>query len=100
MTSRACVRCGAALSGRRDRRYCSGACRTAAGRERRGVRRGLLLELANAVGDPAVAEVSLAEGLTRAAETNPWAAAWVLERRFPERWGPVGRRARDEEWFG
>jgi ferredoxin len=37
VTDRACVACGAPLRGRRDRRFCSGACRVAAHRRRERV---------------------------------------------------------------
>jgi len=34
------------------------------------------------------AEVALAVGVALAASRSWMAAAWVLERRWPERWGP------------
>jgi Transposase len=43
----------------------------------------------------AEAEVILVARMTKAAAAGSWrAAAWLLERQYPERWGPVGERAR------
>jgi hypothetical protein len=60
-------------------------CRTSADADR----------LAAAV-DPAVAEPALVVGIAVAASRDWHAAAWILERRFPQRWG-AGRVAADDD---
>jgi hypothetical protein len=82
---RRCRNCDAVLNGgRRDRRYCDATCRRAAHREReRAARAALVVSL------PLSAELrehELVQAIARAAEQNWRAAAWLLERRYPERW--------------
>jgi hypothetical protein len=80
-----CVTCGAVLSGRSDRRHCSPRCRVAAHRERRQGERELRLRL---VEDVATIEPDVAEAaLVRAAAGDWRAAAFLLERQYPERYG-------------
>jgi predicted nucleic acid-binding Zn ribbon protein len=84
-----CKHCGAAIGGRSDRRFCDPACRVAAHRERHRVsaraRRLRLVERVDAA-EPHIAEVALAFGITEAAREDWRAAAWLLERQFPERY--------------
>jgi hypothetical protein len=41
----------------------------------------------------AEAEVDLVVAMRRAARRGSWkAAAWLLEREYPQRWGPPGKR--------
>jgi hypothetical protein len=91
-----CVRCGTVIAGRRDRRFCSSACRTASHRERHaagaGTRRLRLEELVDAV-EPHLAEAALVAGISEAARESWTAAAWLLERRYPSRWAARGRGA-------
>jgi hypothetical protein len=58
------------------------------------VSRAKLTELVDELEGPR-GEAALVLGVARAAATNWGAAAWLLERRWPERWG-LGRRARVE----
>ena len=93
---RSCDGCGAVLAAtsRPYRRFCSGACRAAAHRrehDTRLVTPGELARLVRAV-DPAVAEVSLVAGIALAARSDWRSAAWLLERRWPERWAHRLRR--------
>ncbi|MDO8307001.1 MAG: hypothetical protein Q7V58_01415 [Actinomycetota bacterium] len=45
----------------------------------------------------ATAEVNALREIEQAAHRGNWrAAAWILERRYPERWGPIGRRRKAE----
>jgi hypothetical protein len=94
---RRCVACAAPLptTGRRDRRYCGGACRAAASTRRRrhgavdidGTAAAIPPELQQAL-DSALAEPRLVALVAAAAGKGQWrAAAWMLERRYPERWG-------------
>jgi hypothetical protein len=46
--------------------------------------------------DPHVAEPALVVGIAVTASRDWKAAAWLLERRFPQRWG-AGRVAVDED---
>jgi hypothetical protein len=84
-----CKHCGAAIAGRSDRRFCDPACRTAAHRARHRVRAGArrlrLVERVDIV-EPDIAEDALALGITQAAREDWRAAAWLLERQFPERY--------------
>jgi predicted nucleic acid-binding Zn ribbon protein len=83
---RRCEQCGKRISGRADRRYCDAACRRAAHRERqRAARAALVVELP--VSTYAIHEQTLVQGIAQAAAENWRAAAWLLERRWPERWG-------------
>jgi hypothetical protein len=68
--------------GRTDRRYHGAACRKLAFRRRQRERE--VPEEAKRE----LSEVGLVEYVARGAETNWRAAAWLLERRYPERWGP------------
>ena len=57
-------------------------------------RQALSPELAEALAR-ATREERLVALVNDAATTNWRAAAWILERRFPQRWGPERLRARD-----
>jgi hypothetical protein len=93
---RRCESCARLLAStsRPDRRFCSPACRQRAYDERRRAadHRGnrpapaLLAELEAAV-ERATDEVRLVAIVAAAAPTNWRAAAWLLSRRWPERWG-------------
>jgi hypothetical protein len=102
-----CRNCGAELpaDSRRNKRYCDAACRRRA-HERR-YRPPAERELAPVV--PITDTSGLAEAVERATDETrlvaivaaesrrTWrAAAWLLERRYPERWGPMRRRPDDE----
>jgi len=107
LAERRCESCGAPLptTARRDRRYCGGACRARASAQRRreaqaaagtavGAGAGLPPELRAAL-DRALAEPLLVGYVARAAQSNWRAAAFILERRYPERWSP-GRTSSGE----
>jgi hypothetical protein len=94
---RRCESCGAVIAGRTDRRYCSGACRVAAHRRahRPPAPRTDLAELVAAL-DATTSEVALTAGVMMAARQDSRAAAWLLERRHPERWAPPASRPAQE----
>jgi hypothetical protein len=109
---RCCESCGRPLgsTSRPDRKFCGHACRQA-GYHRR--RRAAVPK--SAAGEPAVepcpaqlaelervleratSEVVLVGIVAKAASTNWRAAAWLLSRRWPERWGSVRRPVEDDE---
>jgi hypothetical protein len=78
-----CETCGDELpaTARRNRRYCDARCRRRAYEERQA---------------PARPELALVVPVAAAAKTNWRASAWLLERRYPERWAAPPRRADDE----
>jgi integrase len=98
---RRCESCGRPLgsTSRPDRRYCGAACRQAGYERRRRAARAssddtvtavepapaLLAELEAAV-ERATDEMRLVATVAAAAPTNWRAAAWLLSRRWPERW--------------
>jgi hypothetical protein len=82
-----CGSCGSVLTGRSDRRYCSAACRKRAHRQHQLEERRSLEELVGEPAEGACDEPWLVGQITAAAATNWRAAAWLLERRYPERWG-------------
>jgi hypothetical protein len=104
-----CESCGDELPtlARRNRRYCDARCRRRAFEERHAPDAP---ELAPVVPFAAItedehvqellarvlAEERLVAQVAAGAKTNWRAAAWLLERRYPERWGPV-RRQDDQE---
>lgn len=98
---RHCLACGRplALHRRADARYCSTRCRVLAHRRRHGS--GFtpldLDRLAEAAGP--IAEPLLVAAVQAAVIRGSWeAAAWVLSRRWPQRWGaPAGRVGREPD---
>jgi hypothetical protein len=103
---RLCEGCGKPLplSARADRRYHE-PCRAAAYRQRKRERRAAeRVAMERAVVEhagpdypevlaAAIAEPRLVVLMAHAARQGSWrAAAWLLERQFPERWGPPERR--------
>ena len=99
--SRKCEGCTAGISplARRDKRFCSASCRSRfAKRRRREERRAsystpALSELERVLA-AATEETRLVAQVARAAGTGNWrASAWLLERRYAERWGPPPRAA-------
>jgi hypothetical protein len=98
---RLCLACGRTLPAlaRPNRRYCNSACRLLAFRQRHGsgtIRHTVLDRLASAGG--ALSEPRLLAGIQEAAQHDWQAAAWVLSRRWPQRWGPAaGRVAREPD---
>jgi hypothetical protein len=97
-----CEGCGEPLTGpgRADRRFHGGPCRKRAWKRRQLEQQAPELrtaESANAEPAPsldrealleeAVSEPRLLVYVARAAQTNWRAAAWILERRYPTRWG-------------
>jgi hypothetical protein len=96
---RRCENCGATLPtlARPDRRYCNGACRSAAHTKRQREAKQAAsprppTELEAAI-ERAVEEPRLLARVAQAASNDWRAAAWVLSRRWPERWGPPERQA-------
>jgi predicted nucleic acid-binding Zn ribbon protein len=96
---RYCAVCGRALDlhARADARYCSTACRMVAYRRRQQggtVSTALLDRLVDEAGP--VSEVALLRGIEAAARESWEAAAFILERRYPERWTRAPDRATRE----
>jgi hypothetical protein len=87
-----CATCGGPIFGRADKRYCSDFCRLHAFRQRSRGDRTVLGELADVLGD-ALAEPVLLALVARAARADWRAAAWILEHRWPQQWGPPALRA-------
>jgi hypothetical protein len=82
-----------ASTSRPDRVFCSATCRSAAYRPRQAAESlapAELARLADAL-PPAVAEAALVAGITQAARVDWRAGAWLLERRWPERWAELER---------
>ena len=81
---RVCAGCGEPLTwpGRSNRRHHDARCRKAAYTRRQRERQAPGLAERNP------SEVDLVEYVARGGQTNWRAAAWLLERRYPERWGP------------
>jgi hypothetical protein len=102
---RRCEGCDAELPllSRPDRRFCNATCRSRGSRRRRFPGRERFAELVSAL-DPHVGEPVLVAEIRIAARSDWRAAAWYLERAFPERWGgPAAKAAalaaaRGEEW--
>jgi hypothetical protein len=98
---RLCTVCGRPIpvSSRADRRYCSTRCRVLAFRQRHGsgtIRPAVLDRMAETAGP--LSEPALLRGIERAAADDWQAAAWVLSRRWPQRWAaPAGRVAREPD---
>jgi hypothetical protein len=93
---RRCRSCGALLAStsRPDRRYCSASCRVTAYRQREAEPGMTASELDRLVAmlDAPKAEVALVAGISVAAAGSWQAAAWLLERQHPERWGNLAER--------
>jgi hypothetical protein len=99
-----CEACGDELpaTARRNRRYCDARCRRRAYEERHAATVAEL-EPVSPVGDitsdehlqellgRVIAEERLVALVAAGAKSNWRAAAWILERRYPERWGPARR---------
>ena len=94
---RSCVACSKSIEGTDPRRrYCSDRCRQRQHRQRfrRAAHRPLRL-IEGSFEEPRepaefdrALEVSLVESVIAAAEAGSWQAArWLLERRWPRRWG-------------
>src|SRR4051812_4837896 len=85
---RTCRGCGRPLSllARPDQLHCSARCRLLAFRARQTLPPDLA-QLAAAL-PPHVAVLVLVAGVAAAASDDWTAAAWLLERQPPERWGP------------
>jgi hypothetical protein len=106
-----CEHCGDPLPAfsRRNRRFCDARCRRRAFEQRHGtVTAPAVPELAPVVPihDEAhvrellarvLAEERLVAHVAAAAKTNWRAAAFLLERHYPERWAPVRRSALEDE---
>jgi hypothetical protein len=99
------------LTARPDRRFCSATCRQRAYDGRRRAAREAIREEHFTAVEPspaqlaelervlerATSEVVLVGIVAKAAPTNWRAAAWLLSRRWPERWGSAGRPVDDEQ---
>jgi hypothetical protein len=96
-----CEQCGDPLpaTARRNRRYCDQRCRRRAHEERHAPAAPELapvVPVAASTGEEHVqellarvlAEERLVAQVAAGAKTNWRASAWLLERRYPERWGP------------
>ena len=91
--------CGRPLTpySRADARYCSTRCRVLAHRRRHGsgFTPSDLDRLAGSAGP--IAESLLLAAVQAAVLRGSWeAAAWVLSRRWPQRWGPAAARTARE----
>jgi len=86
---RTCLGCGRPLSllARPDQRSCSARCRLIAFRARRATGRPPASDLAQLAGrlEPHLSEVALVTGVASAAQQSWQAAAFLLERQYPER---------------
>jgi endogenous inhibitor of DNA gyrase (YacG/DUF329 family) len=103
VAERRCEACGGRLAStsRRDRRFCSARCRQLAyDRRSRALRTETQTipvsqpdeQLLRRALEAATQEERLLAQIAAAANRGAWrAAAWILERRFPERWA-AGRR--------
>jgi hypothetical protein len=98
--ARRCETCRAVLAqtSRPDRRYCSPACRQSAYAQRRGSRSVTVIspaeqsEIARILAS-ATREERLVLQVAAAAAKGQWrASAWLLELRWPERWGRPEKR--------
>jgi hypothetical protein len=99
-----CQQCGDPLpaTARRNRRYCDARCRRRAFEDRHAPAGPELAPVVPISDNEQVqelltrvlAEERLVAQVAAGAKTNWRAAAWLLERRYPERWGPV--RPQDE----
>jgi hypothetical protein len=97
---RRCESCGVLLArtSRPDRRFCSPACRQSAYAQRRGSRSLTIIspaeqtEIARILAS-AIREERLVLEIAAAAANGQWrASAWLLERRWPVRWGRPEKR--------
>jgi hypothetical protein len=98
---RRCQVCKAliATTSRPQRRYCSAACRQSAYERRRRWRSVAVISPSEATDierilASATSEERLVLQVAAAAAKGQWrASAWLLERRWPERWGPPEKRS-------
>jgi hypothetical protein len=106
-----CEQCGDPLpaTARRNRRYCDARCRRRAFEGRHALPKAApelapVVPVAAITDDEQVQELlgrvleepRLIAQVAAAAKTNWRASAWLLERRYPERWAAPPRRADDE----
>jgi hypothetical protein len=102
-----CAACGDELSAfsRSDRRYCDARCRRRAYRERHAPAGPELAPVARITDDAQAEELlqrvlderRLVALVAAGAKSNWRAAAFLLERRYPERWAPVRRPQAEPE---
>jgi hypothetical protein len=102
-----CEACGEELPAlaRRNKRYCDARCRRRAFEERHAPAGPELAPVVPIGGDEQVqellarvlAEERLIALVAAAAKTNWRAAAFLLERHYPERWAPVPRSAMESD---
>jgi predicted nucleic acid-binding Zn ribbon protein len=91
---RRCEQCGNALPARsrRDRRFCSDRCRMSAYSARQ---RAAVATVVTLPPSEELREHELVRAVARAADANWRAAAWLLERKWPDRWSATRKPTRE-----